>query len=182
MDYSSHHSHGRQKSRFSVRRFFFAVVFLMVASGAAFMIYEYKSHPAWADTFAEYHGRVNNWLTERKQRMHQGVVAVRKTVAARDDSERVVNFEFYSALQDTKSMQVEAEDAAARMMAEKAEAEEKYKMAIAKRNGKTVPQQLADKKQDSTADEKKAQPVKISHAAELENDLLTAMKKSGGEK
>lgn len=182
MDYSSHHSHGRLKNRFSVRRFFFVVVFLMVVTAGGAMIYEYKSHPAWADTVAEYRGRLNNWLSERKQRMHQSVVAVRKTVTSRDDSERVVNFEFYSALQDTQSMLAEAEDAAAKRMAEKAEAEEKYKMAIAKRNGKTVPQQVADKRQDSITDEKTEHQVKISHAAELENDLLTAMKKSGGDK
>lgn len=182
MDYSSHHSRGRHKSGFGMRRVFFIALFLMLAGGAGFMFYEYKNHPAWSSALADYQGRVTSWLSDRKQRMHQGVVAVRKTVAPRDDSERVVNFEFYSALQDTKSMQVEAEDAAARMKAEKAEAEEKYKMAIAKRNGRAAPQQVADRRQEGAPEVKKAQSVKISHAAELENDLLAVMKQSGGEK
>ena len=181
MDYSNHHSRGRYKSGFTrLQRFYLVLGIVALVGAGIFAVYEYQTHPQWAETVAGYHNSVNTWLTERKQNMHHGVAAKgRKDVADREDSDQAVNFEFYSTLQDMKSMEVEAQAAAQKKLVDQSDAEAKTKIAVEKNASlKTV----AVKKQDhAVPTAKKIKPVKISHAADLEKDLLATMKQKSGE-
>jgi hypothetical protein len=134
-----------------------AGVIVLLIGAAGFVFYEYRTHPAWSHTLAEYREKVTDWLAERKKNMHHGIAKVGKQSVENDDDDRRVNFEFYNTLQDMKSMSVDARAAA---QVKKSE---------------TVSSSTAVK----TVSQKS---TKISHAAEIEKDLLAAMKKSDGGK
>lgn len=170
MDYSMHHSRGsgsyEQRTSYW-RRLLLLMVLLLLGAGAGFLYYQYKKNPAWAETLTMYHEHISAWLLERKKNMRMGMAAVSSQFTDRDDSERVVNFEFYNTLQDMESMQVEAEAEAQK----KIEADEALKAALAKRKEKVTAKNV-----------KKVKLVKINRAAELEKDLLAVMKQTGGGK
>lgn len=133
-------------------RMMMAGFIVFLMAAAGFVFYEYKTHPAWSAKLAAYRENVSNWLAERKQSMHHGIAKVRTQAAGNSEEDRPVNFEFYNTLQDMKAMSVDA------------------RAAVQKKTNEAV--QVA----------KKSQSAKISHAADLEKDLLAAMKKnSGGE-
>lgn len=169
MDYN--HLRGREKSA-TLPRLLLAGFIVLVVGGASFMFYQYKTHPEWAEEIAAYREQIGTWLAERKKSMHHGVAKVGK-VTEEDDGDRPVNFEFYSTLQDMKSMQAEAHSAAQRKLAEKNSQEAVVKSIPSK--------MMVDNKRDSGEQSaKKSKSVKISHAADLEKDLLATIKQTGG--
>lgn len=171
MDYN-HLSRGRRKTA-SLPRLLLAgsVVSLMI--GAGFTFHAYKTHPEWAENISDYSERVSTWLAERKKNMHHGIAKVRNAPDERDDGDRPVNFEFYSTLQDMKSMEAEAHAAAQKKLAAKDNPASALKNAPKTASVKPV--------DDAERGSKKSQKVKISHAADIENDLLAAMKRNAGE-
>lgn len=169
MDYN--HLRGRGKSA-ALPRLLLSGFIVLLVGGASFMFYEYKAHPEWVEDIAAYRENIGTWLAERKKSMHHGVGKV-SNAPEEDDGDRPVNFEFYSTLQDMKSMQAEAHSAAQRKLAEKNSQEAVVKAASSKT--------MADNKRDSGEQSaKKTKSVKISHAADLEKDLLATIKQTGG--
>lgn len=165
MDYSNL-PRGRRKTT-ALPRLILAGSIVMLSAVAGFVFYEYRTHAEWFNTLAEYRENVTNWLAERKNNMHHGIAKVRSQPAANDDDDRPVNFEFYNTLQEMKSMSVDARNAVEAKQAEKVSAAPVTKIASQKSN-------------DAVQTNKKSQSAKISHAADLEKDLLAAMKKNGG--
>lgn len=163
------HLRGRGKSA-ALPRLFLAGLIVLLAGGASFTFYQYKAHPEWAEDIAAYREHLGTWLAERKKNMHHGAGKV-SNAPEEDDGDRPVNFEFYSTLQEMKSMQAEAHSAAQRKLAEKNGKEVVVKSASSKA--------LAENKRDNT--EQVAKNVKsINHAADLEKDLLATIKQTGG--
>jgi hypothetical protein len=182
MDYSSHNSRGRRQSEgrsSGLARLLLATLIMLLMSASAFLIYEYKTHPEWVDEIAQYRVRVGIWLAERKQGMHHGIARVKNQIVVREDDDRVVNFEFYSTLQEMKSMEAQARDDAEQKLVERSATVPSAKNSILKksqdRNAKTL---IAKKHDDAVSSIKKIKQIKISHAEDLENDLLATMKQN----
>ena len=165
MSYSSQYPRGKRK--FNQRsigwsRIIYTMTLLTLLSAVIFGIYEYKSHPEWSVQVAEYRERFTSWLALRKQHLNQKVAKVRRAVGDGEDAERVVNFEFYNTLQDVPPMQVAAQAAMKQKQDQKLEQEQKQEQRVA------VKPAVAS--------------AKISRAADLEKDLLAAIKQKDGEK
>lgn len=142
----------RGKRKTAAPRLMLAGVIVLLIGAAGFVFYEYRKHPEWTNKLAAYREKVTDWLAERKKNMHHGIAKVGNQPAVNDDEDRHVNFEFYNTLQDMKSMS--------------ASQVKKSENVSASSAVKTVSQKS----------------TKISHAAEIEKDLLAAMKKSDGGK
>ncbi len=151
MSYSNQYSRGNRKhsqDETSWARIMLAAFLFLFLCAAIVGIYEYKTHPKWAENVAEYRERLSTWYTMRKENLNKKVASVRREVGDSEGSERVVNFEFYNTLQDVPPMQVAAQ---------------------------------AEMKKSQELKATAAAP-KISHAADLEKDLLAAIKQKTGDK
>src|SRR3990167_961505 len=170
MDYH-HLSRGRQKRKMWPRILLAGFVALM--SVAVFSVYEYKSHPDWVESVAAYREHIGSWVSERKQSMRHGIGKVRGDVDEQSHEVRPVDFEFYSTLQEMNSMQAEAHIEAQRKIAEKESAVSK-KVAVKRAPVKLV----ATKDIENTSHRAKKQEYvnANNHAADLEKDLLAAIK------
>lgn len=138
-------------------------VVVALAASLFFVVRDVRRNAAWTESVSEYSSRFKSWVTERKQHLNQTVAQVKKQVGERDDSERVVNFEFYNTLQDMKSMQVDATAKVNQSLEQKA---------LAKTAEKAV----------TTPAVKTKKIVKITQASDLENDLLSVIKQPRGGK
>lgn len=162
MNYNSHYGHGRRQNN-STRYLVLLAVLVIIASAIIFVgIKQIEQHPAWSKPVAEYYGRAASWIAERKKRFSQTAAAVRKNVEVGDESDRVVNFEFYNTLQDMQSMQSQVE------------AEVNHDNAAAKSIDKK-PVKLATAATQA-AKLKMKKTVTITQAADLEKDVLAAIK------
>lgn len=162
MNYNSHYGHGRRQNK-TARYLVLLAVLVIIASAIIFVgIKQIEQHPAWSKPVAEYYGRTASWIAERKKRFSQTAAAVRKNVEVGDESDRVVNFEFYNTLQDMQSMQSQVE---AEVIQDKAAAK-----SIDKK-----PARLATTTSPVTK-QKFKKTVTITQAADLEKDVLAAIK------
>jgi hypothetical protein len=158
MSYSNQYSRGKRKhgqQGGGWPRIIFAAVILVLISVVIFIFYEYKQHPAWGESVADYRSRFSAWVAERKQHLNQKVVSIKHDVVDSDEADRAVNFEFYNTLQDAQPMQAAAQAEMKRNIEQKSIA-------------KAAPVAKAVKS------------AKIIHAADLEKDLLAAIKQGGG--
>lgn len=142
----------RGKRKTAAPRLMLAGVIVSLIGAAGFVFYEYRTHPAWSNKLAAYREKVTDWLAERKKNMHHGIAKVGNQPVANDDEDRHVNFEFYNTLQDMKSMSASQ---------------------VKKSDNVSASSAVKTVSQKST---------KIIHAAEIEKDLLAAMKKNDGGK
>lgn len=165
MSYSSQYSRFNRKPPRQARwrRLLLIFAVLVVAAVVFLVVREFQRNPSWIQGIADNSERVKAWVIERKQNLNQTVAKVKKQVGETDPSERTVNFEFYNTLQDMKSMQV---DVAAK---------------VTKSLEETTIIKPADKPVIASATKVK-KPVKITRAADLEKDLLSAMKQPRGGK
>jgi hypothetical protein len=160
MSYSNQYSRGNRKydQRKSIwPRLIFASVLVLLVAGVVGTVYEFKKHPEWSETIAEYRTSFTTWVALRKQHLNQKVATIKRNVSGTDETERAVNFEFYNTLQDMQPMQVAAQ-------AEMRKNQEQ----------KTLNKIIPPVKTVKTAKE--------SRATDLENELLAAIKQQGGEK
>ncbi len=172
MNYNSHYGHGRRQNK-PARYLALLAVLVVIASAIIFVgIKQIEQHPAWSKPVAEYYGRTASWIAERKKRFSQTAAAVRKNVEVGDESDRVVNFEFYNTLQEMQSMQSQVEA-------------EMSQSNTAAKSGEKKPARLAAA-MSPTVKQKAKKMVAITQAADLEKDVLAAikqpMKQQGGDK
>ncbi|HTM63582.1 MAG TPA: hypothetical protein VL360_03675 [Gammaproteobacteria bacterium] len=162
MDYGQY-SKGRNqptKAAAGFRRLTLILFIILLFMIAAYAVFQYKTHRKWVEKISTLHESTMQWLAERKKNMHYGVSKVKNDNDDIDHEQQQVKFEFYSTLQEMKSMDADAHQAVQKELAEK-----------------------TDKNAGRTASKiKKSQQVNVSRAADLENDLLSAIKNKKVEK
>ena len=189
MSYSNQPYRGkRQPPKQRSRWWLVAIMFVItVAVTTFFVMRDIRQNADWVQEATNYRERLATWIDERKQHISKTVVRARKEVGVSDESERVVAFEFYDTLQDMQSMQVEAQAQADKNLEENVSLKPAVKLAeksapapSVKPVIKSVAKPKVKRVIASTA--KSAKYTKISHAADLEKDLLATMKKKSGRK
>jgi len=82
---------------------------ILFLCGLGYAIYEIKAHPGVGNSFSSYTSRFRQWALDRKVQLGQGLASVKSVAQAKDNSEPVVQFEFYNKLPAMQMMQADAE-------------------------------------------------------------------------
>lgn len=153
-DYYSQNSRKYNKQPNTMaRRIKLAAIFVLLIVGIIIVINKFKHHPEWSEALKTYQSSFQAWLSDRKQKLHQTVATVQHEVDEGNGEPPAVKFEFYNTLQDMQAMQA-----------------------------KPTPKFAENKPvlKPQTEKPKLGLKSKSSAHADLEQDILSTMKKSGG--
>lgn len=159
-DYYSQNSGKYKQQHGNKRRIKLVVIGVVLVLVGIVGIRQLKHHPEWQESIESYQTGVLSWMGDWKQKLHQTVATVQHEVDEGSTEPPVVKFEFYNTLQDMQAMQASV------------------KPAIKPADNKSVIKPSTEKPKLAA----KIKQPPISHADDLEKDILSTMKKTGGNK
>jgi cell division protein FtsN len=93
------------------RRWMLSSLVIITLCAAIIITSQYKKPSIVSAKLASYSMRIQNWIAERKNHLHQDIIKVQQIAANKNDNDQQIHFEFYTAL---PNMQVSVADLSAR--------------------------------------------------------------------